>query len=118
MNAVKKTRFHDKNLTLCGLSHRLLQANFAPLLFLKFHSDYHISLGNIALISTFFFFAQLLVDLFCAKLRIISDIVCALLHQKYLLHWVCLDWHFYLIFYLILLLELYVVLLFMPSEAV
>lgn len=34
---------------------------------LKFHNDYHISLGNIALISTFFFFTQLLVDLFCAK---------------------------------------------------
>ena len=30
-------------------------------------TDYHISLGNIALISTFFFFTQLLVDLFCAK---------------------------------------------------
>lgn len=44
-----------------------LAANFAPLLFLKFHNDYHISLGNIALISTFFFFTQLLVDLFCAK---------------------------------------------------
>lgn len=30
-------------------------------------NDYHISLGNIALISTFFFFTQLLIDLFCAK---------------------------------------------------
>ena len=37
------------------------------LLFLKFHNDYNISLGNIALISTCFFFTQLLVDLFCAK---------------------------------------------------
>lgn len=34
---------------------------------MKFHNDYHISLGNIALISTFFFFTQLLIDLFCAK---------------------------------------------------
>lgn len=42
-------------------------ANFAPLLFLKFHTDYNISLGNIAMISTSFFFTQLLVDLFCAK---------------------------------------------------
>lgn len=44
-----------------------IAANFAPLLFLKFHTDYNISLGNIALISTCFFFTQLVVDLFCAK---------------------------------------------------
>ncbi|MCR4991863.1 MAG: MFS transporter, partial [Lachnospiraceae bacterium] len=42
-------------------------ANFAPMLFLKFHNDYGISLGNIALISTVYFFTQLLIDLFCAK---------------------------------------------------
>lgn len=50
-----------------GFVTQAIAANFAPLLFLKFHSDYDISLGNIALISTFFFFTQLLVDLFCAK---------------------------------------------------
>ena len=50
-----------------GFITQAIAANFAPLLFLKFHSDYHISLGNIALISTFFFLTQLLVDLFCAK---------------------------------------------------
>lgn len=50
-----------------GFVTQAIAANFAPLLFLKFHSDYNISLGNIALISTFFFFTQLLVDLFCAK---------------------------------------------------
>lgn len=50
-----------------GFITQAIAANFAPLLFLKFHSDYNISLGNIALISTFFFFTQLLVDLFCAK---------------------------------------------------
>ena len=50
-----------------GFITQAIAANFAPLLFLKFHNDYHISLGNIALISTFFFFTQLLVDLFCAK---------------------------------------------------
>ncbi len=44
-----------------------IAANFAPLLFLKFHNQYDISLGNIALISTFFFFTQLIVDLLCAK---------------------------------------------------
>lgn len=40
---------------------------FCTITILKFHTDYDISLGNIALISTFFFFTQLLVDLFCAK---------------------------------------------------
>ncbi|MDD3205073.1 MAG: MFS transporter [Lachnospiraceae bacterium] len=50
-----------------GLITQAIAANFAPLLFLKFHKDYNISLGNIALISTCFFFTQLLVDLFCAK---------------------------------------------------
>ncbi len=50
-----------------GLITQAVTANFAPLLFLTFHNNYHISLGNIALISTCFFFTQLLVDLFCAK---------------------------------------------------
>lgn len=50
-----------------GFITQAISANFAPLLFLKFHNDYGISLGNIALISTCFFFTQLLVDLFCAK---------------------------------------------------
>jgi len=50
-----------------GFITQAIAANFAPLLFLKFHNDYQISLGNIALISTCFFFTQLLVDLFCAK---------------------------------------------------
>ena len=50
-----------------GFITQAIAANFAPLLFLKFHYDYDISLGNIALISTCFFFTQLLVDLFCAK---------------------------------------------------
>ena len=50
-----------------GFVTQAIAANFAPLLFLKFHNDYNISLGNIALISTCFFFTQLLVDLFCAK---------------------------------------------------
>ncbi|MBO4680106.1 MAG: MFS transporter [Lachnospiraceae bacterium] len=50
-----------------GFITQAIAANFAPLLFLTFHKDYGISLGNIALISTVFFFTQLLVDLFCAK---------------------------------------------------
>ena len=50
-----------------GFITQAIAANFAPLLFLKFHTDYHISLGNIALISTCFFFTQLLIDWFCAR---------------------------------------------------
>lgn len=50
-----------------GFITQAISANFAPLLFLKFHHDYQISLGNIAWISTGFFFTQLLIDLFCAK---------------------------------------------------
>ena len=50
-----------------GFITQAIAANFAPLLFLKFHKDYGISLGNIALISTVYFFTQLLIDLFCAK---------------------------------------------------
>ncbi|MCR5279539.1 MAG: MFS transporter [Lachnospiraceae bacterium] len=60
---------YRKTKTACylGFVTQAIAANFAPLLFLKFHNDYGISLGNIALISTVFFFTQLLVDLFCAK---------------------------------------------------
>ena len=50
-----------------GFITQAIAANFALLLFLKFHKDYGISLGNIALISTIYFFTQLLIDLFCAK---------------------------------------------------
>lgn len=41
--------------------------NFAPLLFLTFRSQYGISLDKIALLTTFNFGIQLLVDLICAK---------------------------------------------------
>ena len=50
-----------------GFITQAIAANFAPLLFLKFHNDYQIALGKVALISTCFFLTQLLVDLFCAK---------------------------------------------------
>ena len=50
-----------------GFITQAIAANFAPLMFLKFHYDYQISIGNIAWISTCFFFTQLLVDLFCTK---------------------------------------------------
>ncbi len=60
---------YKKTLTACylGFITQAIAANFAPLLFLKFHSDYAISLGKIALIPTMFFLTQLTVDVLCAK---------------------------------------------------
>ena len=60
---------YRKTLRACYLAFitQAICANFAPLLFLKFHTDYAISLGQIALIPTAFFLTQLLVDVFCAR---------------------------------------------------
>ena len=70
-NSIKKADYHKTKIACyMGFITQAIAANFSPLLFLKFHSDYHISLGNIALISTFFFFTQLLVDLFLSLIHI------------------------------------------------
>ena len=60
---------YKKTLKACylGFITQAIVANFAPLLFLKFHTEYGIPLGQIALISTTFFFTQLIVDILCAK---------------------------------------------------
>src|SRR5574344_922331 len=60
---------YKKTMIACylGFITQAISANFAPLLFLMFHKTYSIPLGKIALISTAFFFTQLLVDVFCAK---------------------------------------------------
>lgn len=60
---------YKKTLTACylGFITQAIAANFAPLLFLKFHSDYGIPLGKIALISSVFFITQLITDVLCAK---------------------------------------------------
>lgn len=60
---------YKKTMIACylGFITQAISANFAPLLFLMFHKTYSIPLGKIALISTSFFFTQLLVDVFCAK---------------------------------------------------
>ena len=60
---------YRKTLLACylGFITQAITANFAPLLFLKFHADYSISLGKIALIPTAFFLTQLLVDVLCAR---------------------------------------------------
>ena len=68
-NKVKMKKNYNKTMLACylGFITQAISANFAPLLFLKFHKEYAIPLGQIALISTAFFFTQLLVDVFCAK---------------------------------------------------
>jgi len=60
---------YRKTLTACylGFITQAIMANFVPLLFLKFHTDYGIPLGRIALISTIFFLTQLVVDVLCAR---------------------------------------------------
>ena len=64
-----KQKNYRKTLITCylGFITQAIVANFAPLLFLRFHSEYGISLGKIALISTVFYITQILIDLFCAK---------------------------------------------------
>ena len=60
---------YSKTLRACylGLITQAIAANFAPLLFWSFHSDFNISLGQIALIPAVFYVTQLVVDLICAK---------------------------------------------------
>ncbi|MCQ2535571.1 MAG: MFS transporter [Lachnospiraceae bacterium] len=60
---------YKKTLIACylGFITQAIVANFTPLLFLKFHNDFGISLGKVALIPTAFFFVQILVDIICAK---------------------------------------------------
>ena len=64
-----KQKNYRKTLITCyiGFITQAIVANFAPLLFLRFHNEYGISLGKTALISTVFYIMQILIDLFCAK---------------------------------------------------
>ena len=60
---------YKKTLIACylGFITQAIAANFAPLLFLTFHKSFGIPLGKVALISTAFYFTQLIVDVICAK---------------------------------------------------
>jgi len=60
---------YQKTLRACylGFITQAIAANFVPLLFLTFHADYGIPLGQIALISSVFFLTQLVVDVLCAR---------------------------------------------------
>ena len=62
-------RNYKRTLIACyfGFVTQAIVANFAPLLFLRFHTDFGLSMGRVALISTVFFMTQLMVDLLCAK---------------------------------------------------
>ncbi len=63
------TKPYRKTLSACylGFITQAITANFVPLLFITFHETYGISFGQLALISTCFFFTQLVVDFICAK---------------------------------------------------
>lgn len=63
------TKNYRKTLIACylGFITQAISANFAPLLFLTFYRTYEISLSRLALISTCFFFTQLVIDFICAK---------------------------------------------------
>ncbi len=60
---------YGRTLRACylGFVTQAIAANFSPLLYLTFHETYGISLDRIAVISTVFFFTQLLTDFFCAR---------------------------------------------------
>jgi len=60
---------YRKTLLACylGFITQAIAANFVPLLFLTFHENYQISLGQIALIPSAFFLTQLVVDAICAR---------------------------------------------------
>lgn len=61
---------YRKTLIACylGFVTQAICANFAPLLFMTFHTTYGITFSKLAMISTVFFFTQLVVDLVCAKI--------------------------------------------------
>ena len=60
---------YKRTLVTCyiGSITQAMVANFTPLLFMRFHKEFGIPLGQVALISTVFYTEQILVDVFCAK---------------------------------------------------
>ncbi|MCM1191758.1 MAG: MFS transporter [Butyrivibrio sp.] len=60
---------YGRTLAACylGFVTQAVCANFVPLLYLTFYHTYGIPFSQLALISTCFFFTQLITDLFCAK---------------------------------------------------
>lgn len=67
---MSNTKKYSKTLLACylGFITQAICANFVPLLFITFHKVYEISFGKLAMISTVFFFTQLIVDFICASI--------------------------------------------------
>ena len=65
-----KNNKYSRTLTACYLAFitQAITANLAPLLFLRFHTEFGISLGKIAVIPIVFFVTQITVDVICAGL--------------------------------------------------
>ncbi len=65
----KNTKY-SRTLAACYLAFitQAITANLAPLLFLRFHTEFGISLGKIAVIPIVFFVTQITVDVICAGL--------------------------------------------------
>jgi len=64
-----KEKNYGKTLIACyfGFITQAIVGNFTPLLFWRFHTEFGIPIAQVALISTVFFIAQILVDVFCAR---------------------------------------------------
>ncbi len=67
--AARPAAAYRRTLVACylGIITQAISANFAPLLFLTFRREFGLSLEQVAMIPTLFFFTQLVVDLFSAK---------------------------------------------------
>lgn len=65
-----KQRSYRKTLLACylGFITQAISANFLPLLYITFQGTYRVSLSQLALLSSCFFFTQLVVDFLCAKI--------------------------------------------------
>ena len=65
-----KNNKYSRTLAACYLAFitQAITANLAPLLFLRFHTEFGISLGKIAVIPIVFFVTQITVDVICAGL--------------------------------------------------
>ena len=66
---MKSGNKYRRTLIACymGFITQAICANFAPLLYVTFYKTYGISLSRLALISTVYFFTQLITDYLCAK---------------------------------------------------
>ncbi len=69
MKETKPMKDGHKTIIACylGIVTQAVSANFAPLLFLTFREEFGLSLEQVALIPTLFFFTQLVVDLISAR---------------------------------------------------